>query len=251
MSEDIIKLILELKQLNPTWGGQRISDELKKIGHQVSKKTVLKYLEIHGLNSPTPRWYPSWSEFLKSHKFKFGIDFTSIISLMGHQLYIFVMIDLDTRKLVGINATYNPHLTWVIQQFKDALFDYDDYPSLCICDNDRVFQSQFEIMINKYFKIKLRKIPYYSPEKNGRTERFHRSLKSEAFSNVVPINLNHAQKICKEYQRFYNSYRPHQGIRGATPENPSQCFKKYVGHTIKEHLGGKIFSFETGHLSVA
>ena len=145
----------------------------------------------------------------------------------------------------------NPHMAWVIQQFKDALFDYDEYPSLCICDNDRVFQRQFEIMIDKYFKIKLRRVPYYSPDKNGRTERFHRSLKSEAFSNVVPINLHHAQRICREYQKFYNFYRTHQGIGGVAPEGPSQRFKKYVGHTVKEHLGGKIFSFEAGCLAAA
>ena len=105
LNEDIVKLILELKQLNPTWGGQRISDELAKTDYLVSKKTVLKYLEIYGFNSPGSRWYPSWNEFLKSHRFKIGIDFTSLISLMGHQLYIFVMINLDTRKLIGVNAT--------------------------------------------------------------------------------------------------------------------------------------------------
>ena len=41
----------------------------------------------------------TWTEFIESHKFKIGIDFTSLISLMGHQLYIFVMIDLDRKNL--------------------------------------------------------------------------------------------------------------------------------------------------------
>jgi len=37
-------LIIEMKSLNPRWGSQRISDELKKIGLLVSKPTVLKVL---------------------------------------------------------------------------------------------------------------------------------------------------------------------------------------------------------------
>ena len=49
LDQEIIELILELKKLNPTWGAQKISNELAKIGIRVSKPTVLKYLEIYGL----------------------------------------------------------------------------------------------------------------------------------------------------------------------------------------------------------
>ena len=106
LDQDTIDLILKLKKFNPTWGGQKISDELDKVGYRVCKKTVLKYLEIHGLNNPSLRRGLTWTAFIKNHKFKIGIDFTSLISLMGHQLYIFVMIDLDRRNLISINVTY-------------------------------------------------------------------------------------------------------------------------------------------------
>ena len=105
---------------------------------------------------------------------------------MGYQLFILVIIDLKERTLLHINATYNSNFGWIKQQFKDALFDLNEYPAYCICDNDTIFQHHFEEMLRDYFRIKLRCIPYNSPEKNGRTERFHLSLKSEAFKNVVP-----------------------------------------------------------------
>ena len=50
-SQEVVNLILELKTLNPTWGAQRIVDELSKIGKKVSKQTVLNYLEIYGLRT--------------------------------------------------------------------------------------------------------------------------------------------------------------------------------------------------------
>ena len=109
---------MKLKKLNPGWGGQKISDELAKVGYRACKRTVLKYLEIHGLNNPSLRKGLTWTEFIESHKFKIGIDFTSLISLMGHQLYIFVMIDLDRRSLISISVTYDPHFEWVKQQLK-------------------------------------------------------------------------------------------------------------------------------------
>ena len=121
LDQETIDLILQMKKLNPKWGGQKISDELKKIGYRACKVTVLKYLEIYGLHDPPIDKISSWKEFLGNHKFKISIDFTSIISLMGHQLFIFVMINLDTRKLVSINATYSPNLEWLKQQFRDAL----------------------------------------------------------------------------------------------------------------------------------
>ena len=244
LDQEIIELILELKKLNPTWGAQKISNELAKIGIRVSKPTVLKYLEIYGLNDPSPRQGLSWKDFIHNHKFKIGIDFTSAISIMGHQLFIFVMIDLDKRLLLHINATYNPHFEWVKQQFKDVFFDLDDYPTLCICDNDPIFQGHFKEMLKDYFKIKLRRIPPNSPEKNGRTERFHLSLKSEAFKNVVPLGVYQTQKICREYQDYYNNYRPHQGIAGNIPNRFYSKAKNRVTFFRKEHLGGKIISLE-------
>ena len=75
-------------------------------------------------------------------------------------------------------------------------------------------------MLWDYFRIKLKRIPYSSPEKNGRVERFHRSLKLEAFENLIPINLSQAQRICNQYKQYYNEHRPHQALSGKIPQGP-------------------------------
>ena len=186
LDQEAIQLILEMKRLNSTWGTQRISDEIAKVGYKACPETVRKYLEIHGLHNPPEHHGPSWKEFIDNHKFKISIDFTSMISLMGHQLFIFTMLNLDTRELVFINATYSPDLGWVKQQFRNAFFEMDIYPSLCICDNDPVFNKDFEVMLRDYFRIKLRRIPYRSPNLNSKIERFHLSLKMEALCAKKP-----------------------------------------------------------------
>ena len=250
MDEETIRLIVEMKTLNPNWGAQKISDELSKIGYRASKKTVLKYLEFYGLHQTPPRKGPSWREFINNHKFRIGIDFTSLISLTGRQLHIFVMINLDTRKLVFINVTYHPDLEWVTQQFRNAFLEVDDYPSLCICDNDTIFHKSFQKMLKDYFNIRLRRIPFGKPYKNGITERFHLSLKSEGFKNVVPINLLQAQRIVREYQDYYNKFRPHQGIFGEIPDKTTKNPQSKGSFQKIEHLGGKITSFERKVTSV-
>jgi len=245
LDQEAINIIIELKTLNPKWGAQKISDELNKVGYFACKKTVLKYLEINGLSSPTIRSGPSWSEFLNNHKFKIGIDFTSLISLMGHQLFIFVIINLDSRKLIHINVTLNPCSEWIKQQFRNAFLDTDDYPTLCICDNDQIFKRWFEDMLMNYFGMKLKRTPYKSPHKNGITERFNLSLKVEAFENVVPINVYQSQRICRMFQDYYNFYRPHQGIKGNIPCNITKKLCSRIKFVKKDHLGGKIISLES------
>ena len=245
LDQKIIDLILELKKLNPRWGAQKISDELMKIGHKVSKKTVLKYLEVYRAITPSPSKTLSWTEFLDNHKFKIGIDFTSLITVQGYQVFIFVILDLDTRKLLYINTTFQPFASWITQQFRNAFFDLDETPSLCICDRDAIFSGWFIKMMNDYFDIKVKQTPIKSPQKNCRVERFHLSLKTEAFQNVVPINLDQTTRICRQYQKYYNENRPHQGIAGKIPTKlQNTVHEKIITFERKKHLGGKIISLE-------
>ena len=82
-------------------------------------------------------------------------------------------------------------------------------------------------------------------------ERFHLSLKSEAFRNVIPINLEQAQRVCTEYKKYYNHYRPHQGIAGKTPESSNQKQQNRSKFVLHKHLGGKITSFDPDLLAAA
>ena len=115
LEQEIIQLILAMKRLNPVWGGQRISDELAKIGYSASKVTVLKYLKIYGLHHPPENLVPSWREF--------------------------------------INAAYSPGFEWVKQQFRNAFFNMDGkHPALGIGVRGQIFQGHFEQMIKDYIQ---------------------------------------------------------------------------------------------------
>ena len=89
------------------------------------------------------------------------------------------------------------------QQFRNAFFNMDGKrPALGIGIGDRVqvFQGHFEQMIKDYFYITLRRISYKSLDKNGVIECFYLSLKTAVFDNIIPINLEQAQRICAEYE---------------------------------------------------
>jgi len=244
INQQTIDLILELKNHNPTWGAKRIRDELRKIGIFHSKATVLKYLEIFGLNSPKPKRRLSWQEFLSNHKFKIAIDFTCVISLFGNQMFIFVILDQDSRDLIFINVTYYPSAQWVAQQFKNAFLDMEIYPSLCISDNDKIFGPWFEEMLKSHFDMTLKRTPIRRPDKNGRVERFHRSLKWEAIFFTIPISISQIRRVCFEYKKYFNNFRPHQGIGGQIPGKPLRNSCEVIGFERKKHVFGSITTFE-------
>ena len=43
--------------------------------------------------------------------------------------------------------------------------------------------------------------------------------KSKTFKNVVPMSLLQAQRISREYQDYYNYFRPHQGFESSEKFN--------------------------------
>jgi hypothetical protein len=64
---DLRKLIREMAAKNPTWGEERIANELKlKLRIRVSPRTVGKYLRKDG-PVPTPDPKQRWLTFLRNH----------------------------------------------------------------------------------------------------------------------------------------------------------------------------------------
>jgi transposase InsO family protein len=97
-----------------------------------------------------------------------------------------------------------------------------------------------------YFEMKVKYTPYRSPWKNGILERFLLSLKKEVFEDVIPINVTQVQRVCLEYQKYYNESRPHQEIERIIPGKWNESIEEGTTFLrIQEHLGGKINSLES------
>ena len=85
-----------------------------------------------------PRGNQQWSTFLKNHasviwSFDFCIQFTFFFA----QVYILVIIELESRKILHITATMHPTLDWLKQQIRYAT--WDECPKFLIHDNDGIF----------------------------------------------------------------------------------------------------------------
>ncbi len=64
----------------------------------------------------------------------------------------------------------------------------------------------------------VRTSPYY-PQSNGKIERWHKSLKSEAIRPKTPLSLEDARHVVDGYVTQYNEVRLHSAIGYVTPKD--------------------------------
>src|SRR5208337_568610 len=118
---EIQALIRRMANENPSWGEERIANELLvKLDIQVSPRTVNKYLPRR---SPRrPRGDMRWSTFLRLHaQGIIACDFFVTVTATFRLLYVFVVIEHRSRRLIHCNVTTNPSAAWTLQQLRQPM----------------------------------------------------------------------------------------------------------------------------------
>ena len=104
---------------NLTWGEERIADELwLKLQIRLSPRTVRKYI------GQAPRPYGSkdqrWSTFIRNHANGIvACDFLVSVTVGFRILYIFVALEIGSRRLLHFNVTEHPTSEWTLQQLRE------------------------------------------------------------------------------------------------------------------------------------
>jgi hypothetical protein len=102
---------------NPTWGEERIADELfLKLQIRLSPRTVGKYARQRP--QPHGRQDQRWATFLRSHAHEIvACDFFVTVTASFRILYVFVALEIGTRRLVHFNVTAHPTAEWSYTNF--------------------------------------------------------------------------------------------------------------------------------------
>jgi len=88
-----------------------------------------------------------------------------------------------------------------------------------ISDNGPQFIARdFKSFIRTCQMSHVRTSPNY-PHSNGKLERWHRTLKSEAIRPKTPLTLEDARSVVDQFVRYYNDTRLHSAIGYVTPKD--------------------------------
>jgi putative transposase len=115
------KLVREMARDNATWGEERIADELTlKLDIFVAPRTVRKYMGKS--DQPGGRRGQRWATFVRNHATAIvACDFFVSITVRFKILYVFVAIEIGSRRILHFNVTAHPTAEWTTQQFRETL----------------------------------------------------------------------------------------------------------------------------------
>jgi putative transposase len=112
LAPEIIELIARMAHENPTWSRRRIAAELAKLGHDVSKDSVAKYMP-RPVGRPRRPPSTTWGTFVRMHLTgTIAVDFLTVPTVTFRTLYVFVVLSLERRVLLHVNVTAHPHAAW-------------------------------------------------------------------------------------------------------------------------------------------
>jgi putative transposase len=206
---EAIALVQRMAVENRTWGAKRIRDELRKLGHWVSKRTIRKYMQQARRDLPPRQTGQTWVTFLKNHASEiWACDFVQTYDLFFRTIFVFFVIELESRRVVHFGVTRSPNDAWVAQQWRHAT-PFGEGPRFLIRDNDDKFGPHFSLVTGN---VDVLKTPVRAPKANAICERFIGSVRRECLDHVIILSERHLRRLVREYADYFNHVRPHQGI---------------------------------------
>ena len=241
---DLRQLIVQMVLDNPTWGEERVAHELwLKLGIHVSPRTVRAYWPAGDPRSH--RRSQTWNTFVRNHaRALLACDFMVAVTARFHILYIFVVMEIGSRRILHCNVTAHPTAQWTIQQLREAIPSDHEYRFL-IHDRHATFSSELDAAVAS-LGLQVLKTPIRTPQANAHCERLIGTMRRECLDFMIPLNDRHLRRILREWVSHYNRGRPHSrlgpGIPGQRSTPPPRahrhCFEKGERVTSLPILGG-------------
>jgi hypothetical protein len=220
VNKETVNLVIRLKEENPRWGYQKITDQLVYLGYNTCKTSVKNILVENGYDpEPDLTLKTTWHEFIKSHwAVMTACDFFTIELLIGTKLLrctLFFVIELCTRKVFFAPIKPQPDGEYMKQVAK-TLTDYE-YGFLkgkryLIHDRDPLYTTKEFINILKSSGVETIRLPPRSPDLNPYAERFVKSVKEECLNHMMLSSVRQLEYVINEFKEYYHHERIHQSL---------------------------------------
>jgi len=220
------RTILMLKEANPAWGCQRISDMLLRgPALPASATTVAKVLHEAGYElveestRPHPDKIRSFERAKPNQLWQSDL-FTFMLKRQNRRVYLVAFMDDHSRFIVSYGLHASQSAALVLEVFRAGITSYGT-PQEVLTDNGSQYitwrgKSAFARELEKRGIQHVVATPR-RPQTLGKVERFWGTLWRECLESSVFLDMGDAQKRIGLFIDYYNFQRPHQGVEGLVP----------------------------------
>jgi hypothetical protein len=96
---------------------------------------------------------------------------------LGENYYVFILMEVGTRRIVHCNVTANPTAVWTMQQLREVIPSDHSYRFL-IHDHDSIFSAEVDQQLEA-FGLRVLHTPARAPKANAYCERLVGSIRRE------------------------------------------------------------------------
>jgi transposase InsO family protein len=241
------RTILMLKQANPAWGCQRISDLLARgPALPASPQAVSRVLHEAGYEleevptRPHPDHVRSFERARPNQLWQTDL-FTFILKRQNRRVYLVAFLDDHSRFLTSYGLHASQSAALVLEVLRAGLASYGT-PEEILTDNGSQYvtwrgKSAFTKELEQRGIGQIVARPRH-PQTLGKIERFWGTLWRECIAQAVFLDLGDAQKRIGLFIDHYNFQRPHQGIDGLVPADRFFGAAPEVLATLKARVAG-------------
>jgi transposase InsO family protein len=239
------RTILMLKESNPDWGCQRISDMLVRgPALPASPSAVARVLKEAGYELeevPTCRHPDKVRRFERARSNQLWQTdlFTFMLKRQNRRVYLVGFMDDHSRFLTGFGLHASQSTALVLEVLRTAITSYGP-PEEILTDNGTQYvtwrgKSAFTKELEKRGIRQVVASPR-RPQTLGKIERFWGTLWRECIETAVFLDLADAQRRIGHFIDYYNFQRTHQGIDGLVPADRYFGAGSEVLETLKKRV---------------
>jgi transposase InsO family protein len=220
------RTILMLKQGNPEYGCQRISDMLARgPALPASPGAVARVLKEAGYETeeiatrPHPDKVRSFERAKPNQMWQTDL-FTFVLKRQNRRVHMVAFMDDHSRFVVSYGVWASPSTALVLEVFRAGIASHhrpeevmtDNGPQYVTWRGKSAFAKELEKQGIKQIVATPRR-----PQTLGKIERFWGTLWRECLETAVFIDLDDSRRRIGHFIDHYNFQRPHQGIGGLVP----------------------------------
>ena len=153
-----------------------------------------------------------WRTFVKNHaRGIVACDFLVAVTVRFQVLFVFLVMEVGSRRILHYNVTAHPTADWTLQQFREAL--PDDRPhQFLIHDRDSIFSSELDEELQTSFGLRVLRTPVRAPKANAYCERLVGTVRRECLDFRIPMSEGHLRRTLRPWVEHYNKGRPHSSL---------------------------------------